>query len=72
MTATSVNYEKSHLGQKWRDGYDGLWLVDVLKVLPEPIDVRVPGIDPTGYQDDLDALARTRKKTARKTWSRAP
>ena len=56
MTATSVNYEKSHLMQKWRDGYDGYELVDILQVLPEPIDVRVPGIDPTGYQDDLDAL----------------
>ena len=55
MTATSVNYEKSHLGQKWHDGYDGLRLIDELEVLPEPIDVRVPGIDPTGYQDDLDA-----------------
>ena len=56
MTATSVNYEKSHLWQKWRDGYDGYELVDVLEVLPEPIDVGVPGIDPMGYQDDLDAL----------------
>ena len=56
MTATSVNYEKSHLWQKWRGGYDGRRLVDVLEVLPEPIDVRVPRIDPMGYQDDLDAL----------------
>ena len=56
MTATSVNYEKSHLWQKWRDGYDGLWLVDVLEVLPEPIDVSDSSINLMSDQDDLDAL----------------
>ena len=56
MTATSVNYEKSHLGQKWQKGYDGQRLVDVLQVLPEPIDVKVPRIDFMSDQDDLDAF----------------
>ena len=56
MTATSVNYEKSHLGQKWHDGYDGPRLADELKALPEPIDVSDSGINLMSDQDDLDAL----------------